>query len=58
LNEIRKNIDNAVYVILGTYPNKTGLYDKTGFKEVLKDSEQGSFMMKKITSKQKDKDDG
>jgi len=48
LKQISKNIDNEVFVILGTYPNKTGLYDRTGFNEVFKDDAHGSFMMKKI----------
>jgi N-acetylglutamate synthase-like GNAT family acetyltransferase len=48
LKEIQKRIDSEAFVILGTYPNKTGLYDKTGFQEVLDDHDHGSFMMKKI----------
>ena len=50
LNEISKIIEDEAFVILGTYPNKTGLYDKTGFFEVHKDDGHGSFMMKKIKS--------
>ena len=49
LKEIAQKIDSEVFVILGTYPDKTGLYDKTGFFEVHKDDDQGSFMMKKIS---------
>lgn len=48
LNEISKKIESEAFVILGTYPNKTGLYDKTDFFEVHKDNDHGSFMMKKI----------
>ena len=48
LSEISKRIKDDAFVILGTYPNKTGLYDKTNFFEVHKDDDQGSFMMTKI----------
>ena len=48
LSEISKRIKDDAFVILGTHPNKTGLYDKTNFFEVHKDDDQGSFMMTKI----------
>lgn len=44
LNEIRVKIKSPVTIILATYPNKTGLYDKTGFKMLGHDHEGGAFM--------------
>lgn len=48
LNEIAQKIENETFVILGTYPNKTGLYNKTNFFEVHSDDNHGSFMMRKL----------
>jgi predicted GNAT family N-acyltransferase len=44
LSQIRRKISSPVTVILDTYPNKTGLYDNTGFKFLGHDHEGGSFM--------------
>jgi N-acetylglutamate synthase-like GNAT family acetyltransferase len=49
LNRIRERISSPVTVILDTYPNKTGLYDKLGFKVLGNDHEGGSFMTLTLT---------
>ena len=35
-------------VILGTYPNKTGLYKKCGFTKLGEDAERGAYMVKHL----------
>ncbi len=44
LNRIKESIKSPVTVILATYPNQTGLYDKIGFNVLGNDHEGGSFM--------------
>ncbi len=44
LDEITANADGKVNVMLGTYPDKTGLYDKTGFVKLGKSHCGGWFM--------------
>ncbi len=46
LVEIEKRTRESVTVILNTYPNKTGLYDKVGFKPAGNDYAGGSLMVK------------
>jgi N-acetylglutamate synthase-like GNAT family acetyltransferase len=48
LSNIQGIIDDEAFVILGTYPNKTGLYDKVGFQNIHHDDKHGAFMIKKI----------
>ena len=45
LEEIAHKADEKVNVMLGTYPYKTGLYDKTGFKKLGQSHCGGWFMM-------------
>jgi len=49
LLQIRSRITSPVTVILDTYPNKTKLYDITGFKFLGFDHEGGSFMTLTLT---------
>ncbi len=44
LKEIRERISSPVTILLDTYPSKTRLYDKIGFKILGNDHEDGSFM--------------
>lgn len=46
LEEIGKRVQNSITVILNTYPDKTGLYDKVGFKALGHDHVGGSLMVK------------
>ena len=48
LDEISLRVPHTVTVILGTYPNKTQLYERTGFVEMRKDHDGGSYMMKTL----------
>lgn len=48
IDEIKKNIEDFTLVILGTFPNKTGLYDRNNFKNIFSDAEYGNLMIKKI----------
>ena len=44
LATIKSNANRPVTVILATYPEKTRLYEKVGFKRCGKDHDGGSFM--------------
>ena len=48
LKHIESKVSDTVTVILATYPNKTKLYERTGFVEMKQDHEGGSFMMKTL----------
>lgn len=48
LSRISQKAQKKVTVILNTYPDKTGLYDKLGFVPGGKDHEGGSLMLKYI----------
>jgi len=48
LEHIRSKASKTVTVILGTYPDKTQLYERIGFVEMRKDHHGGSFMMKTL----------
>ena len=48
LEGIKSQISKTVTVILGTYPDKTELYERVGFIEMRKDHDGGSFMMKTL----------
>lgn len=45
---ILSKTSKTVTVILGTYPDKTELYERVGFVEMRKDHDGGSFMMKTL----------
>ncbi len=46
LTKIKEEAKQSVTAILGTYPNKTRLYEKAGFKKAGQDEEGGSYMLK------------
>ncbi len=46
LEKIKEEAQQSVTVILGTYPDKTRLYEKLGFKKAGQDEEGGSYMLK------------
>jgi N-acetylglutamate synthase-like GNAT family acetyltransferase len=48
LDEIKKLSSCDCFVVLGTYPNKTGLYEKLDFESMYSDSKHGSYMIKKL----------
>ncbi len=48
IDEIYKKIENYAFIILGTFPNKTGLYDKNEFQHIFSDEAHGNLMIKKI----------
>lgn len=48
VNEIKTKIDTYAFVILGTFPNKTGLYENNDFQKIFSDADHGSLMIKKI----------
>jgi predicted N-acetyltransferase YhbS len=50
LGGIQVKVSKNVTVILGTYPDKTELYERLGFVEMRKDHDGGSFMMKTLRS--------
>lgn len=50
LQEIAKNIDKKATAILLTYPDKTKLYEKIGFKGKTEDHEGGLFLTMPILS--------
>lgn len=45
---IADQASKKVTVLLATYPDKTGLYDRTGFEPLGLDHEGGSFMKKTV----------
>lgn len=49
-DEIRKAAQQTVTVLLGTYPNQTGLYNRSGFEKLGQDHEGGWFMKKTLES--------
>ncbi len=51
-DEIMKKAKQTITIILGTYPNKTGLYERTGFKTAGYDHSGGSYMLKILECKE------
>lgn len=48
IKDISKKIQSESFVILGTYPHKTDLYDRLGFHNMHHDNDHGAFMIRKI----------
>ncbi len=48
VDQISKHTNKPSTIILATYPDKTKLYEYCGFKEIGRDHEDGSFMIKYI----------
>ncbi len=48
IESIKKRIEKDCSIILRTYPDKTGLYDKNGFIKMGLDHEDGHYMIKHI----------
>lgn len=45
IKEIKKETNGPATIILNTYPDKTGLYDRNGFTRGGKDTHGGQFML-------------
>lgn len=50
LSHIGRAAQKTVSVILNTYPDKTGLYDKLGFRKAGQDHDGGWFMIKILSA--------